>query len=38
MVSFVGLLELPGVMFFSLVPLIVLMKQPRAGALSTGGH
>ena len=30
MVSFVGIFQLLGVMFFALVPLVLLMKRPRS--------
>ncbi len=38
MVSFVGLFELLGVMFFLLLPLILLMKRPRSGTGPMAAH
>jgi DHA2 family multidrug resistance protein len=38
MVSFVGLFQLLGIIFFALLPLVLLMKRPRRGAALTGGH
>ncbi len=38
MVSFVGLFQLLGIIFFALLPLVLLMKRPRGRAAPTGGH
>jgi DHA2 family multidrug resistance protein len=38
MVSFVGLFQLLAVMFFVLLPLILLMKKPRTSAPPPGAH
>jgi DHA2 family multidrug resistance protein len=37
MVSFVGLFQLLGVVFFAVLPLVLLMKRPRAGASGAAG-
>jgi DHA2 family multidrug resistance protein len=38
MVSFVGLFQLLGIVFFALLPLVLLMKRPRSGAAPVAGH
>jgi hypothetical protein len=38
MVSFVGIFELMGVMFVSLVPLVLLMKRPTHGTPAGAAH
>jgi MFS transporter, DHA2 family, multidrug resistance protein len=38
MVAFVWLFQLLGVLFLILLPLVLLMKRPRSGAASGGGH
>jgi DHA2 family multidrug resistance protein len=38
MVSFVGLFQLLGIVFFALLPLVLLMKRPRRGAAPVAGH
>jgi MFS transporter, DHA2 family, multidrug resistance protein len=38
MVSFVGIFQLLGVMFIALVPLVLLMKRPRAGSGPVAAH
>jgi DHA2 family multidrug resistance protein len=38
MVSFVGLFQLLGIIFFLLLPLVLLMKRPRGRAAATGAH
>src|SRR5262249_27249995 len=38
MVSFVGVFELLAVMFFALLPLVLLMKRPRSGPAPAGAH
>jgi DHA2 family multidrug resistance protein len=38
MVSFVGLFQLLGVMFLAMLPLVLLMKRPRAGRAPAGAH
>ena len=37
-VSFVGLFELLGIIFFALLPLVLLMKRPRTGAGPMAAH
>jgi DHA2 family multidrug resistance protein len=37
MVSFVGLFQLLGIVFFAVLPLVLLMKRPRAGAGGAAG-
>jgi DHA2 family multidrug resistance protein len=37
MVSFVGLFQLLGIVFFAVLPLVLLMKRPRAGTGSAAG-
>ena len=37
MVSFVGIFQLLGVMFFALVPLVLLMKRPKRRRSGRGG-
>jgi DHA2 family multidrug resistance protein len=38
MVSFVGIFQLMGVVFIALVPLVLLMKRPKARAASVAAH
>jgi DHA2 family multidrug resistance protein len=38
MVSFVGLFQLLGVVFFLMLPLVLLMKRPRSSAPPAGAH
>ncbi len=38
MVSFVGLFQLLGVLFLALLPLVLIMKRPRAGRAPAGAH
>ena len=38
MVSFVGLFQLLGVLFFLLIPLILIMKRPRPGGAPVAAH
>jgi MFS transporter, DHA2 family, multidrug resistance protein len=38
MVSFVGLFQLLAVLFFALLPLVLIMKRPRGGGPPPGAH
>jgi len=38
MVSFVGIFQLLGVLFVALIPLVLLMKRPKAGAPPAAAH
>jgi len=38
MMSFVTIFQLLGVMFFALVPLVLLMKRPKAGGHVEAAH
>jgi DHA2 family multidrug resistance protein len=38
MVAFVGIFQLMGVIFVALIPLVLLMKRPKAKAAAVGGH
>jgi MFS transporter, DHA2 family, multidrug resistance protein len=38
MVAFVGIFQLMGVIFIALVPLVLLMKRPKARSGAVGGH
>jgi hypothetical protein len=38
MVSFVGIFQLLGVLFIALVPLVLLMKRPKARGPAAGAH